>query len=385
MLKISKKFNSDGTILIIIGDFGLEEINKLRKKINSIDSDLVELIDQRAITAKKIGEIKLKNNMSVVQLGREKEVLSNISAKFSSIPPESGQLIWKEIMSACKLVQGKKTRICYLGPEGTFTQIATERYFPKAGSEFIAVQNKHEVFKQIEGNYCDFGVIPIENSLVGSVRESMDLLIEQNLKIFGEIEIRIVHNLIGHKGTAPSDIKTIISHPQALSQCSDWILKNHPNANLEESSSTARAIRDIADMKLKPGECAAIGTEVAAKLNNLDVFFRGIENTSHNYTRFLIISKKNNIPTDRDKTSIVFVTKHTPGALYGVLKLFADAGINLLKIESRPRKNVKFEYVFICDFEGNEIDEKIKNTLEEIQNYTIWLKVLGSYPMFNNS
>jgi prephenate dehydratase len=228
-------------------------------------------------------------------------------------------------------------------------------------------------------------VIPIENSQAGSVRESIDLLIEQNLKIFGEIEIRVVHNLIGHKGTAPSDIKTIISHPQALSQCSNWILKNHPNVNTEESSSTAKAIKDIAEMKLKPGEYAAIGTEIAAKLNNLDVFYKGIENNTQNYTRFLIISKNENIPTDRDKTSIVFVTKHVPGALYGVLKLFADAEINLLKIESRPRKNVRFEYVFICDFEGNVRDKKIKKTLEEIQNYTIWLKVLGSYPMSTSS
>ncbi|MCP4760865.1 MAG: chorismate mutase, partial [archaeon] len=201
----------------------MEEINKLREKIDDIDDELTSLIEKRAQVAKEIGEIKNKEGIGVVQPEREKKVLENIKLKLTSIPPESVEAVWKEIMSACKVVQGKITRVCYLGPQGTFTEIASKKIFPKAGSKFIAVKNKQEVFSKVEGDYAEFGIVPIENSLEGSVRESLDLLIEKNLKIYGETEIRVVHNLIAAKGTKISDIKMVLSHPQALSQCNTWL------------------------------------------------------------------------------------------------------------------------------------------------------------------
>ncbi|MHA1727750.1 MAG: prephenate dehydratase [Promethearchaeota archaeon] len=360
----------------------MEEINKLRKKIDEIDSKLAELIGDRAQIAENIGEIKSQEGIGVVQPGREKDVLKNVKDKLSGIfPPESAEAIWKEIMSACKLVQGKTTNICYLGPKGTFTQIAAEKFFPKAGSTFLPAANKKEVFNKVEGDYVQFGVIPIENSLSGSVRESIDLLIEKNLKICGETEIRVLHNLIGHKGTAPSDVKTIISHPQALAQCNTWLLKSFPNADLVEASSTARAVEKVATMKIRAGEYAAIGTNIAAKMYGLEIFNEGIEDNTQNYTRFLIISKKEKEPTDHDKTSIVFVTSHKPGSLHHVIKLFAEAEINLLKIESRPRKNTMWEYVFLLAFDGNQKDPLIEKTLEKVREHTIWMKILGSYPI----
>ena len=170
----------------------MEEISKLREKIDEIDKKLANLINKRAIVAKEIGDIKSKENIGVFQPGRERIVLKNVKSNLKEIPSESAEAIWKEIMSACKLIQGKDTAICYLGPQGTFTQIATEKFFPKAGNKFIPVSNKQEVFNKVEGNYADFGVVPIENSLTGSVRESVDLLIEKNLKIFGEGSFSVV-------------------------------------------------------------------------------------------------------------------------------------------------------------------------------------------------
>ena len=279
-------------------------------------------------------------------------------------------------MSACKVVQGKKTRVCFLGPEGTFTEIAAHKFFPKAGTLFIPAKHKKDVFAKVEGNYAEFGIIPIENSLEGSVRESLDLLIDHNLKIYGEVEIRIVHNLITHSGVKLSDITTVTSHPQALAQCNTWLLSNLPNADLKETSSTSKAIKEVADSKVT--SLAGIGTELAAELYDLEIKARGIEDNTANYTRFYIISKKENMPTDHDKTSMVFVTKHVPGALHEVIRIFAEASVNLLKIESRPRKKDLWEYIFIIEFEGHKND--LQDVLEKIQEHTVFTKILGSYP-----
>ena len=355
----------------------MEEINKLRKGIDDIDKEMAELIEKRALIAKDIGDFKTKSGIGVVQPDREKKVLDHVKKSLKAIPPESAEAIWKEIMSACKVVQGRINSVYFLGPAGTFTELAAKSFFPKAGTKFLPATNKLDVFSKVEGDYADFGIVPIENSLEGSVRESLDLLIEKNLNIFGEIEIRVVHNLIGDEAGDLSKIKTVFSHPQALSQCNTWLLRNIPNAELVETSSTAKAVKKVS--KSKNSEYAAIGTSLAASIYNLDIIASGIEDNTQNYTRFLIISKKENMPTDHDKTSMVFVTKHIPGALYRVIKLFADAGINLLKIESRPRKKDLWEYIFIIEFEGHQ--NSVKETLEQLKEFTIFMKILGSYPM----
>ncbi|MBD3350871.1 MAG: prephenate dehydratase [Candidatus Lokiarchaeota archaeon] len=354
----------------------MEEIEELRTKINKIDKSIVDLIEKRAKIAKSIGELKQKLNLGIYQPGREKEVIDHIKEEIKSIPPESVEAIWVEIMSACKVVQGKKSRVCFLGPEGTFTEIAAKKFFPKAGSIFVAVPNKKAVFNKVEGNYADFGIVPIENSLEGSVRETLDLLIEYNLKIYGEVEIRIVHNLIAKKDAKLSDIKTIVSHPQALAQCNRWLLSNLPNAELINTSSTARAVEMVAENKKK--DMAAIGTKEAAKIHKLECIASGIEDNTQNYTRFFVISKNENIPTDNDKTTMIFVTKHVPGALFSVIKIFAESDINLIKIESRPRKKDLWEYIFIIEFEGNYKD--LEKTLKKVEQHTVFMKILGSYP-----
>jgi chorismate mutase/prephenate dehydratase len=357
----------------------MENIEKLRKDIDAIDDKLVELLDKRSAVAKQIGLLKSNEKISVIQTDREKQIIERLKQKVSVLPIDAVEPIWKEIMAASKTLQGRSLNVSFLGPEGTFTQIAARNFFSKSGTQFIAATNKTDVFNRVEGDYVDFGIVPIENSLEGSVAETLDLLIEKNLKIFGEIELRIVHNLIGKKGIKLTDIKTVYSHPQALAQCNTWIIKNLPNADLVETTSTAKAIEKVA--KMDNNTSVAIGTTSAAEIYELSCIVEGIEDNTQNYTRFLVISKHENSPSNHDKTSMVFVTQHLPGALYQVLKFFAEAKINLMKIESRPNKKNPWEYVFILDFEGNQKD--VAKVLEVVKGYTVWMKILGSYPIFS--
>ncbi|GAB4308302.1 MAG: prephenate dehydratase [Promethearchaeota archaeon] len=362
----------------------MERIEKLRRRIDEIDEELVRLINERARVASEIGDVKQQLGVGVVDPSREEEVLAHVRSATDLVPSRDVVAVWREIMAVCKDVQGKVVRIGFLGPRGSFTDVAAHAYFPTAGSEFVPCDDVHDVFKRLEGDAVEFGVVPIENSLQGSVRETMDLLIEKNVKIYGEVQIRVVHDLIGVAGDEPlaerlRGVTRVYSHDQALRQCQAWLRKNLPGAELHETRSTADAVRKVVEGGA-PGS-VAIGTRLAAELYGGRVLVESIEDNPNNYTRFLVISKKDNLPTGRDKTSIIFVTKHVPGALYGVLKIFADLRINLLKIESRPQKQGVWEYIFWMDFAGHVSDPNVAKALEETRKLTVWEKVLGSYPV----
>ncbi len=360
----------------------VEDLEELRKEIDKVDKKIVELLNKRGETVIKIGQIKKKFNIEVEQNAREKEVIDKLKKESKVLKPESIEVIWKEIISACKLLQGYIAKIGYLGPKGSFTHQAAEDFFPKAGTEFISCRNVVEIFDNIEKNILDFGILPIENSLEGTVSENLDLLIQKNLIIFGEIELRIVQNLISLKESDLSSIKNIYSHPQAFAQTKSWIKLNLPSANLINTNSTSEAVQKVKDINDKSN--AAIGTDFARTLYDLKVLSSNIEDNPSNYTRFLVISKKeNNIKNVKKiKTSIVFVIKHIPGALYRVLKLFADTNINLTKIESRPRREGanRWDYIFLMDFEGDIHDPKVSSVIDKLNENVIWYKALGSYP-----
>ncbi|MFX1377395.1 MAG: prephenate dehydratase [Promethearchaeota archaeon] len=358
------------------------ELRELREEINKIDDTIIDLLNKRGEIVIKIGNLKDKLNMKVFHRQREKEIIERIKEKSTVFNSSIVEAIWKEIISASKFIQGMKNKVGYLGPDGTFTHQAALEYFPKAGSEFIPINNPIEIFESLEKDLIHFGVIAIENSLQGTVRETLDLLIEKNIIIFGEIELRIVQNLISVENSDLSKIKTIISHPQALAQTRMWIKANIPNVSLISVDSTAEAIRKVRE--LNDHSYAAIGTELASRLYNLRILSANIEDNPMNHTRFLIISKKENENKEgKIKTSIIFVTKHTPGALYSVLKIYADAKINLLKIESRPRRRGRWEYIFLMDFEGDKDDPTCKSIFKKMSDNVIWYKILGSYPMAN--
>ncbi|MHA2051145.1 MAG: prephenate dehydratase [Promethearchaeota archaeon] len=357
-----------------------EVLRDLRDRINNIDDTLIELLNQRGNIVIKVGDLKEKLNLKVFQPQREQEIIDRLKAKSKIIKGTSIEAIWNEIMSASKLIQGSITRTGFLGPEGTFTHQAALEYFPKAGTDFSTFNNTLEIFESIEKGIIDFGVVPIENSLQGTVRETLDLLIEKNLFIYGEIELRIIQNLISLKTSDVSKVRTIISHPQAFAQARKWIIANLPKANLINANSTADAVQQISEQKDE--SIAAIGTSFSSTIYNLKILSSNIEDNPINFTRFLIISKKENEQkVGKIKTSIVFVTKHTPGALYRALKIFADAKINLLKIESRPRRRGRWEYIFLMDFEGDKEDPQVTSVIAKMSDNVIWHKILGSYPM----
>ncbi|MFX1457142.1 MAG: prephenate dehydratase [Promethearchaeota archaeon] len=357
-----------------------KDLSKLREEIDKIDDELIDLLNKRGKNVIKIGEIKNKLNLKVFQPQREKVIIERLKNKSTIFKSSSIEAIWEEIMSASKLIQGLKNRIGYLGPDGTFTHKAALEYFPKAGSEFISSNNSLEIFELIEKDLIDFGVIPIENSLQGTVRETLDLLIEKDVLIYGEIELRIVQNLISLENSELSKIQTIISHPQAFAQSRAWIKANLPNAAIITVNSTAEAARRVKELNKESH--AAIGTDISSQIYNLKVISSNIEDNPLNFTRFLIISKRENKHKEgKIKTSVIFVTKHTPGSLYRVLKIYADNNINLLKIESRPRRRGRWEYIFLMDFEGDKEDLQIIKILEKMNENVIWYKILGSYPM----
>lgn len=355
------------------------ELEKLRKNIDDIDDKLINLLNERYQLVIEISDIKKSLKLDTFQPQREMDIIQRIKNKSTILKADSIEIIWREIIGASKELQGNISKVGYLGPQGTFTHQAALDFFPKIGTDFIGYRSISDIFADIEKDILDFGVIPIENTLQGTVRETLDLLIEQNLIIYGEIELRIIQNLISLKNSNLSKITTIFSHPQAFAQVRTWLKTNLPNANLINVNSTAEAVEKINELNSR--ENAAIGTEFACKLHDLKILNSHIEDNPSNFTRFLIIAKKENkVKIEMIKTSLVFIVKDVPGALYNVLKIFSDANINLTKIESRPRRKGKWEYIFLMDFEGDKEDPKIQDVLNSMNQNVIWFKILGSYP-----
>ncbi len=356
-----------------------KELEQFRKEIDKFDDEIINLLNKRAEIVIEIGKVKKLLNLDVFQPHREKEIIQRITNKSTLLKPYIVETIWKEIMGATKHLQGSVSKVGYLGPEGTFTHQAALDFFPKTGTNFIGCKTILEIFENIEKDILDFGVIPIENSLQGTVRETLDLLIEKNLIIYGELELRVIQNLISLHDSDLTKITHLYSHPQAFAQVRTWLKKNLPNAQLINMNSTAKAVQKVKE--LNDEKNGAIGTEFASKIHGLKILSSNIEDNPSNFTRFLIISKKENqIKGEILKTSLVFVVKHVPGALYKALKVFSDANINLTKIESRPRRKGKWEYIFLMDFEGDKDDPKIKTVFELMNQNVIWCKILGSYP-----
>jgi len=267
--------------------------------------------------------------------------------------------------------------VAFQGEKGAYSEQAALRYF-KGDIKLLPLKNLFDVFDSIENFKADYGVAPIENSIEGSVNETYDLLLERNLKVIGEIKERIVHCLIVHPEIESIDeIEVVYSHPQALAQCRKFLKKY--GLNSEPYYDTAGSVKMIKEKGLK--RAGAIAGERASKIYSMKVLFKGIEDNENNYTRFLVLSREaTKNKTFKDKTSIIFATKHEPGALYRALEEFALRNINLTMIVSRPTKTKPWEYNFYLDFEGNLQDELIKEALKGLEKKVSFIKILGSYP-----
>ena len=272
-------------------------------------------------------------------------------------------------------------KVAYQGENGAYSEAAIFEHFP-GRLETVPYTSFEDVFSCVADGTCDCGFVPIENSLAGSIHRNYDLLLQHQLSVTGEHNLRVSHCLIGKPGTTMSMVHKVISHPQALAQC-DAFLRNLSNVKIEPVYDTAGSVKIVRDQE-DPG-IAAIASRRAADIYNMQILAESIEDNPNNYTRFLIISRQPVNPGQDAKTSIVFALKNRPGVLFKALSVFALRDIDLTKIESRPLVGKLWEYFFYIDLAGSTEDQNVRNALNNLGEYATLLRVLGSYPRFRGT
>jgi len=350
-------------------------LEDLRKKIDETDAAIVRLIAERIRSAEKIGREKQKQGKQVEDLSREAEVLAHIRhlAEQENINIEGIESIFRRIVNVTKSVEG--LRVAFQGEIGAYSEeAAVDFYGPSI--DVKPCETLDTVFDSVERGDAQFGVVPIENSLEGSISRVYDLLLESSLKVRGEIELRVIHCLIANPGAKLELIKKVYSHPQALGQCRTFL--KHLNCELIPTYDTAGSVKMIKEQDIIDG--AAIASVRAAEIYGMQIMAREIEDNPSNFTRFFVLGKNDAPPTGNDKTSIVFSVSHRPGALYGLLRELAASQVNLTKIESRPTRQRPWEYNFYLDFEGHREDTASREALDKLEQTALFVKVLGSYP-----
>jgi prephenate dehydratase len=267
--------------------------------------------------------------------------------------------------------------VAFQGEHGAFSEEAARHYFPSTRLQTLPLKTFDDVFRSVQNHRSPFGIVPIENSLFGSIHQNYDLLERFPLFIVGEIKLRVVHALLVNYGITMKNFKFIYSHPQAIGQCEKFLSKLNDVEVIAEYD-TAGAAKMIREQKRT--DAAAIASRDAAKIYNLKILKSGIESDHRNFTRFLILSRKRTIARRKAKTSIIFSMKNIPGALFKALSVFALRDIDLHKIESRPLAGKPWEYLFYLDFAGSIRDKVCSHALSHLQESTSFLKILGSYP-----
>jgi len=352
------------------------KLDNFRKDIDTLDGEILKLINQRLKLAQEIGRQKQEQGLATLNNARESLVLQHLKKlNRGPLTQTALQLIFKEIMAAARELQSRH-KVSFLGPEASFTHLAALGHF---GGETIMLPQTSvaEVFQSVLQERCHYGMVPVENSIEGAVNHTLDLFYTSDLQICAERYQKISHDLLTAEKIPLQDIKTVFSHAQAFAQCRRWLKENLPGAILTECGSTAEAAHRVA---MQRGQTAAIAGPAAAELYNLTRSSEKIEDLPGNTTRFLVLGKEDSPPSGNDKTSILFVTPHLPGALHQVLTPMADFGVNMVKLESRPVRNEKWSYFFIADFEGHREDEKVADMIEATKKICLYMKVLGSYP-----
>ena len=351
-------------------------LDSVRTSIDALDSQIQALISDRARLASKVRESKgeLDHAVDYYRPEREAQVLRAVRERNEGPISDNEMLrLFREIMSVC-LAQQEPLKIAYLGPEGTFTQQAVNRHFGHSVRE-LGVSSIDDVFMQVESSEADFGVVPVENSSQGIVSHTLDRFVESNLKICGEIEMAIHHNLLS-QAKSLAGIERVYSHQQSLSQCKSWIRQHLPGAECIAVSSNAEAARRV---RHSP-DAAAISSRSAAEIYGVPILFARIEDQSDNATRFLVIGRRLLAPSGDDKTTLLLAGDEGPGVLHSLLSPLARHSLNMSRIESRPASTARWSYVFFIDVEGHAETEPLKSALEEMHGVTSLTRVLGSYP-----
>lgn len=350
-------------------------LDDIRKNIDEIDGKLLDLLSDRAELVHQVGEVKKRDGLQIYAPEREEALLRRlIERNKGRLPEKSIRAIYREIMSAALALEDD-LKIAYLGPEGTWTHQAAIKKFGHSVA-YSSQPNFAEVFDQVTRRQADYGVVPIENSTEGAVSHTLDLFVDSPLQICAQILLRIENGLMA--SIPREQIKTLYSHPQVFGQCRTWILRNFPEADLVEVSSTTRAAQLARDNAAQGA--AALGGALAAEMNGLTMLESSIQDRATNTTRFLVIGEKTCPPTGKDRTSILFAIHDRPGSLVRALQAFDQFQINMSKIESRPSKRKDWEYVFYVDLSGHCDDPELKKAIEELEKHCSMVKLLGSYP-----
>jgi chorismate mutase/prephenate dehydratase len=358
---------------------GENRLTEIRDEIDQLDEQIQQLISQRATLAQEVAETKLAaagegGAVTFYRPEREAQVLARVMERNSGpLGDEEMARLFREVMSACLALE-QPMNIAFLGPEGTFTQAAALKQF---GHSVLThpMSSIPAVFHAVEAEQAHYGVVPVENSTEGVISHTLDMFINSPLRINGEVELRIHHNLMSRESDLTA-IRRIYSHQQSLAQCRGWLDEQMSGVDQITVSSNAEAAR-IASRE--PG-AAAIAGEVAAEIYQLQLLVRNIEDEPDNTTRFLVIGNQMPAPSGRDKTSLLVSTHNRPGALYQLLSPFAENRVSMSRIESRPSRRGNWDYLFFVDIDGHAEDDNVRRALESLESGATMFRVLGAYP-----
>jgi chorismate mutase/prephenate dehydratase len=346
-----------------------------RRAIDTLDEQILRLLTRRAEQAQAIARFKQNGgNGSVYRPEREAQILRKVRARNRGpLRNENLTRIYREIVSGCRALE-QDLSIAYLGPTGTFTEEAALKHFGHAvGTRPLGAID--EVFREVESGNAAYGVVPVENSTEGVINHTLDMFMVSPLKIVGEVELPIHHHLLARRAK-PRRVKRVVSHQQSLAQCREWLDANLPGVERQAVSSNAEAAR----LASRDATLLAIAGESAARRYKLVSLAANIEDRPDNTTRFLVIGPHAAESSGQDKTSLLLSGRNRPGALVRLLAPLARRGINMTRIESRPSRASRWEYVFFIDLDGHAHDRKLKLALADLEKEAAFVKWLGSYP-----
>jgi chorismate mutase/prephenate dehydratase len=351
-----------------------QDLNTLRQQIDAIDDRILELLNERAGFVIEVGNTKTDSSREYYVPSREKAIYERLIAKNPGPFPENGiRRVFREIISASLSLE-QPLKVAFLGPQATFTHVAAMQQFGFS-AQLVPQKNIPAIFDEVARGRASYGVVPVENSNEGVVSHTLDMFMNSDLKVIAEVLLEVSHDLLNVSGCL-DDVRKVISHPQAIAQCRNWLEENLPDVPLLDAPSTASAAQQAADDET----AAAIASSTAAGIYGLREVKKKIEDNPNNFTRFLVIGREMQGPSGKDKTSIMFSVKDQAGVLFRMLEPFSKRNINLTKIESRPMKSKAWEYIFFLDMVGHIEDTEIFEAVEELRGHCQFLKILGSYP-----
>ncbi len=353
-----------------------EKLNAIRERIDELDLEIQKLLNARAEAAQEVARIKLAEDphAEFYRPEREAEVLRKVKERNSGpLDGEEVARLFREIMSACLALE-QPLKVAFLGPEGTFTQAAALKHFGHS-VKTISMGSIPDVFREVESSACHYGVVPVENSTEGVISHTLDTFLNSPLHICGEVTLRIHHHLLS-KASALDTVRLVYSHQQSLAQCRGWLDRHLPHAERIAVGSNAEA----ASLARENASSAAIAGEAASEIYQVPMLEKNIEDEPGNTTRFLVIGKKDALPSGEDKTSLMFSMHNKAGGLHSILAPLAEHGISMTRIESRPSRRGRWDYVFFVDIEGHRKDTKVAKALLVLEKASTLFKILGSYP-----